>query len=239
KVNLNQLSQRFARGTFGGVLLCVAASVFAEKPSITNQPASQSVAVGSHAIFCVSASGSQPLTYQWRFNGAPISAATNTTFTIMNVGTNDAGPYSVVVANHAGSVVSSNAILGVGYAAAIVEQPVSQAIAPGSNATFTVSASGTSRLVYRWQFNGSDIPGETNAILTITDVQPTEAGIYVVIVTNDYGSVTSFPAPLPAVGQEIVINFESLPPTPGINVVSVCDFYREKGFVLSPLVLST
>ncbi len=57
--------------------------------------------------------GSLPLSYQWRFAGTDISNATDSSFTILSVSTNDAGIYSVIVANAVGSVVSSNAVLTV------------------------------------------------------------------------------------------------------------------------------
>lgn len=44
---------------------------------------------------------------------------------------------------------------------------------------------------YQWQFNGTDIANATNATLTLTSVQAAKAGAYQVIVTSNYGSVTS------------------------------------------------
>ena len=56
---------------------------------------------------------------------------------------------------------------------------------------FTVAATGTAPLSYRWLFNGTNFAGATNAILTLTNVQLTNAGNYSVVVTNVVGSVTS------------------------------------------------
>ena len=60
-------------------------------PIITNQPASQTVLAGSNVTFSVGASGTTPLAYQWRFNGANISGATATSFTTNNVPLSAAG----------------------------------------------------------------------------------------------------------------------------------------------------
>jgi formylglycine-generating enzyme required for sulfatase activity len=57
----------------------------------------------------VEATGSAPLVYQWRFNGANLDGATNTLYTIASVQPNNSGQYSVAVGNAYGSVVSSNA----------------------------------------------------------------------------------------------------------------------------------
>jgi uncharacterized repeat protein (TIGR03803 family) len=80
-------------------------------PSIVIQPANQSALLGSSASFTVSVTGSA--NYQWCFNSANILNATNAIYTIQTVGTNNAGNYSVVITNSAGSVTSSNAVLTV------------------------------------------------------------------------------------------------------------------------------
>jgi hypothetical protein len=81
--------------------------------SITTQPQSQGVAVGSNATFMVAAAGTAPLSYQWRFNGASIAGGTNTIYTLTNAQLSNAGSYSAVVTNIAGSVTSVNALLTV------------------------------------------------------------------------------------------------------------------------------
>src|SRR5690606_27748273 len=135
-------------------------------PSITTQPVSQNVNAGANATFTVSASGTGPLSYQWRFNGANISGATATSYTRSNVQSGDAGNYSVVVSNAAGSATSANAALTVNVPPSITTQPVSQTVNAGANVTFTVSASGTAPLSYQWRFNGANISGATASSLT-------------------------------------------------------------------------
>ncbi len=82
-------------------------------PSITNQPASQTVPVGSNVTFKVAAAGNPPLQYAWRLNNALINNATNAVFGIPNVQLTNAGTYSVIVSDITGSVTSSNALLTV------------------------------------------------------------------------------------------------------------------------------
>lgn len=82
-------------------------------PSITSQPQGQTVTAGSNATFTVVASGSEPLSYQWRFNGAAIAGATSASYTIASAQLVDAGEYSVVVANAVGSATSTAATLTV------------------------------------------------------------------------------------------------------------------------------
>jgi len=78
----------------------------------------------------------------------------------------------------------------------ILTQPVSEIVAAGWTATFSVVASGTSPLSYQWQFNGTNLIGATDNPLTLVNVQSNQAGPYSVVVTNTYGSVTSAPAQL-------------------------------------------
>lgn len=82
-------------------------------PAITGQPRNQTNYPNSTVTFTVTATGSAPLSYQWRFQGAAIANATATACTIAGVQSANAGNYSVVVTNAAGSVTSANATLTV------------------------------------------------------------------------------------------------------------------------------
>ena len=97
----------------GSVTSSAAALTVSIPPSITTQPSASSVTVGNVASFSVVATGTAPLNYQWRKDGAAISGATSSTYTIASAKTTDAGSYTVIVANSAGSVTSSAATLTV------------------------------------------------------------------------------------------------------------------------------
>jgi glucose/arabinose dehydrogenase/regulation of enolase protein 1 (concanavalin A-like superfamily) len=73
----------------------------------------------------------------------------------------------------------------------ITDQPDPVTVSAGQSATFQVSATGTPPLNYQWRKDNVNIPGATSAIYTISNVQPTHAGNYQVVVTNAFGSVTS------------------------------------------------
>jgi hypothetical protein len=167
-----------------------------EAPSISGQPASQTVGVGGSVIFTVTAGGASPLTYQWRLNGANIAGATATSLTLNNVQLSQAGEYSVLVVNAAGAAVSSRASLVVQAPPAITQQPQTRSVAAGSTAVFTVAAQGTPPLSYQWQRNGGSLIGATRASLVVTNVQTANEGAYRVIVSNGFGSVTSLVATL-------------------------------------------
>ncbi len=114
-------------------------------PTITTQPANQTVTAGQTAIFSVVAAGTAPLSYQWQKNGANISGATLASYTTPATATTDNGStFQVVVSNTAGSVTSSAATLTVNpatVAPTITTQPANQTVTAGQTATFAVVAS--------------------------------------------------------------------------------------------------
>ena len=107
--NAMRFTRRFYRAKSGG-----AASML---PVIRSQPQSQTVAAGASATFRVEAAGTEPLTNQWRKDGADlsdggrISGARTATLAIANCQASDAGSYDVVVSNAAGAVTSRGASL--------------------------------------------------------------------------------------------------------------------------------
>ena len=166
-------------------------------PSIITSPRSQTIATGSNAVFTVTAAGTAPLAYQWRFAGTNISGASAGVFTINNVQLTNAGDYSALITNSVGSVTSSVAVLAVSnFPPVILAQPQSQTVNAGGSASFIVSAGGSLPLDYRWHFNDTnDLVANTNRY-TLGNVQSSNAGNYSVIITNAGGSITSIVAAL-------------------------------------------
>ncbi|HEX4341784.1 MAG TPA: immunoglobulin domain-containing protein, partial [Verrucomicrobiae bacterium] len=161
-------------------------------PVINPQPASQTIAPGSTLTIPVTAIGTATLTYQWFFNGNNIPGATTNPYTLYNAQATDSGNYSVFVTNNFGSVLSSNAVINVtNIPPNITSQPLSLSLATSSNATFSVTTTGTVPLSYQWMLNSLPISGATTNPFTIINAQTTNSGIYSVIVTNGGGSILS------------------------------------------------
>ena len=80
-------------------------------PAITTQPQSVSVGIGSTVTFTVAATGTSPLSFQWRFNSTNLAGATDSSYTCDNVQIANVGSYSVVVSNIAGTLTSADAVL--------------------------------------------------------------------------------------------------------------------------------
>jgi hypothetical protein len=91
-----------------------------DSPAITVQPVSRTVIQGSDVVFTVKATGTEPLSYQWQFNGEDledsadhVAGAMTDTLTISEVQADDAGSYSVVVSSECWNTNSQVATLTV------------------------------------------------------------------------------------------------------------------------------
>jgi Immunoglobulin domain/Immunoglobulin I-set domain len=165
----------------------------AGSPTITLQPISQTVSLGSSCSLSVNATGTN-LTYQWYYNGSAISGATASTYTIAAATSANAGSYYVKVSNSNGTLNSSTVTLTVSTTDSLpvfTLQPQSQSVASGLNVSFTVLATGSNSLSYQWYFNNTLISGATGATYTLTNVQPLNSGTYSVKATNSLGSTVS------------------------------------------------
>src|SRR5207249_12206211 len=95
---------------------------------------------------------------------------------------------------------------------AIVSQPQSRTDDYGATATFSVSAAGSPPFNYQWRKNGTalanggNVSGATTSNLVLSSVSWLDAAGYSVVITNNFGSVTSAVATLtvrdPAIAQQ-------------------------------------
>jgi hypothetical protein len=180
-------------------------------PLFSSQPTNETVTSGANVALSATASGQQPLTYQWLFNGTPLNASGNVSGTTSNVlsitsaTTNNSGNYSLVAANSFGSATSSVAVLVVGLPPAFSAQPTNLTVLSGNNALFSAVVDGSSPFAYHWRKNGTNlvngpgVSGATTANLTLSSVGASAAGNYSLVVTNAFGAATSQVATLTVV----------------------------------------
>ncbi len=150
--------------------------------AITTQPSNQTGCANSDVTFSVAASGTNP-GYQWQVSNDGgnswnnISGAISSSYTVTGItAAMNNWRYRVLLTNTCPSNVTSNsAILTISSAALVTTPPSNTTVCPGSDATFSVSASGTN-LTYQWQSstNGgttwSNISGATANSLTVNAV---------------------------------------------------------------------
>lgn len=163
----------------------------ASSPVISVQPSPQSVLEGGRAGFVVTATGNGLLTYQWQKDGAYLAGQTSASIAFDPVALADAGRYVALVTNSLNgtraTVSSAPAELTVNPVASrptITVQPLSQTVAEGAGASFTVAATGNGVLSLQWQKDGVDLPGQTGGALTVSPATLADAGSYTVVVTN-------------------------------------------------------
>ncbi|MCX6927277.1 MAG: immunoglobulin domain-containing protein, partial [Verrucomicrobia bacterium] len=177
-------------------------------PVITSQPTNQSVFQGATASFTVGVANSASISYQWQYNnglnmtpiadGGDVTGSATGALIIRNAKPEEAGAYSVVVSNAAGTVSSAEAVLSILPSRPVITlQPVDQTVLVGQSATFTVLAVGNDPLLYRWQRNGSslsdggDISGSASSSLSLYNASLSDAGTYLVVVSNADGVAVS------------------------------------------------
>lgn len=152
------------------------------------------VYAGTPVTASVLASGTPPLSYQWRLNGGSITSATDASYNFKS-DVSAQGNLDVVMTSPYGAVTSAPVVLTVYPASAPIlttDVAPASALSPvGGMATFTASYEGTLPIAYQWQVdNGqgfNDIEGATNATLLLQDLRVNQAGLYRLTVSNALG----------------------------------------------------
>ena len=134
---LSKGSSRNDMGAGGGPGACGFAADSA--PVIAAQPQSQSACLGQSATFTVSATGTEPLRYQWHLNQTPLSGQTNATLTIASLQASHAGAYTVKISNDAGSVTSNPAHLTLGDGCLDIQMVAGLTVSGLPGATYVIS----------------------------------------------------------------------------------------------------
>lgn len=190
-------------GACGNVTSNSASLTIKTPVSITTQPASQTACAGTPVTFSVTASGTGPLTFQWRKNSVNLTGATGSTYQIAAASANDAGAYDVIITGACGNVTSPTAALTVNSAPSIVLQPSAQAVCPGGSATFSTAANGNPAPLVQWQFSTDggahflDVAGAQATTLIVNNVSAAQTGtLYRAVFTNTCNTVTSMVAAL-------------------------------------------
>jgi len=159
-------------------------------PQITAQPENVTVCVGKPLTLSTQASGDN-VTYQWYKGTTAIPTATSATFDKATVSIADAGSYAVVATNACGSTRSVQVDVVVNTEVSITKEPADVAINDNEKLTFTVEATASDAVSYKWFHNNTEIAGATTATYTVDKAKMSDAGEYYCVVTNSCGEKTT------------------------------------------------
>ncbi|MDP4228141.1 MAG: immunoglobulin domain-containing protein, partial [Bacteroidota bacterium] len=189
-------------GSCGTELSATATLIVNQPVTISIQPQNQEICAGQNTYFSVTAAGTIN-SYQWQKDGVAISGATGSTLLLNNITSADAGKYSCVItgAGDCAAITSTEATLTIDAPVAITTQPSSVTKCEGTNASFTVVASGTN-LTYQWSKDGvamtdnNRISGSVSNTLVINNIVAADKAAYTCLVTGSCENINSTPANL-------------------------------------------
>jgi hypothetical protein len=173
-----------------------------DAPVFTSQPGHQSVKLGSPVRFSVTASGTGPLSYQWKKNNLPIAGATDAVLVIASAQPDDAGGYLITVTNSAGSAVAST-WLTVEHAPIFTTQPSDIIVENGLGFEFrlSITTAGSSGITWTALLNDRAVEVQAflvtqqndsiKVILRFKPVKYADSGVLQLFATNPYGTTAS------------------------------------------------
>jgi hypothetical protein len=168
-------------------------------PAITSHPQDTAVIAGQTATFSVTATGTAPLSYQWKKNGSDIGGNSESYTTSATTLADNNATFSVVVTNMAGRADSREATLTVtatAVAPSITSHPQDTEVIEGQTATFSVTATGTAPLSYQWKKNGANVGTNSSNYTTDATTTADTGAKFSVVVTNPAGHADSNKATL-------------------------------------------
>jgi hypothetical protein len=188
-----------------------------EPVTINLEPMSQVVPFGGTASFVVMASGYPIPAYQWTFNGTNLVGETLNTLIITNVDLPNLGNYQALINN--GNSTTNSDIVTLNMSPSLDSPFAGATTIWGKNVTLSVGAIGSGQLNYQWMLNGVPLAGATGATLNFTSIQFTNAGLYSVVVSSLYGSITN-------AAYQVVVNPAniSLGLYPGVTISGVAGY---------------
>ncbi|KPM47105.1 Ig-like domain-containing protein, partial [Jiulongibacter sediminis] len=200
--------------TFTGCESTVSLSLRVKEPTAINSALSpQTLCEGDILTFNADASGEGTLSYQWFFEDSEISGATGSSYSIPSVLTTSAGNYHYAATGECGTATAIAAAIVVNPQTKINEQPQSQEVCLGADATFTLSATGFGTLSYQWKKDGADV-GTDSPTLILSGVLATDNGAEITcVVTGGCDDSTSAIA---------ILTVLSLPSSPVVADTGFC-----------------
>ncbi|MCK9405929.1 MAG: immunoglobulin domain-containing protein [Methanothrix sp.] len=155
------------------------------KPVVELESLDRVACDGSEVVLKAQASGTEPLSYQWKKNGENIPGANTNRYLISSILPVDEGDYSLAVSNVCGLAESGAIHISVRSRPKILVQPISQTVCIDLPVSFEVQVTGNESYTYQWQKDGLNITAANAAVLSISAANSTDQGNYSVIIGSD------------------------------------------------------
>jgi len=165
-------------------------AVLGGPPLFLIQPANLDLCCGQTAAFAALAQSAQPVAYQWYHDSIALAWRTNSALTLSNLGLSDAGKYWLVASNSLGMSTSRVASLTV-QAIRLALPAGSFTVGSGGSLVLNASVDATPPIALQWFKDGTALIGQTDSTFTRPNATVFDAGQYVLVASNLYGSVTS------------------------------------------------
>lgn len=161
-----------------------------QPPAILSAPSDKYLNVGDTVTLSASVDLSTAVTYQWKKDGQILAGANSATLVISNATAADAGAYTVDVTNASGTTTSSEAVVAINSAPALVSPLFAVNAAAGDPVTLSATFSGFPPPSYVWSKDGVVVAGATESSYSFIASSST-AGSYTVTAQNSAGSASS------------------------------------------------
>ena len=167
------------------------ANVLGDPPVFVSQPTNQIAYAGQNVTFTSLAQSTQSINYQWYRGTNVLTGATNASLILSSVQLADANQYSVTASNLLGMVSSAAATLTVQAITLTISSSQSITVGPGSNLVINATIGGLPPVTCQWYKDGVAIAGANNSSFAVNGSGSFDAGQYVLIASNAYGTATS------------------------------------------------
>ncbi|MEA3448442.1 MAG: immunoglobulin domain-containing protein [Bacteroidota bacterium] len=173
----------FATITF----IAISVHLFAQDPEIISSPSNEIICTGENVTYVVKATGTEPFSYEWFFNGTAISGTDNDTLLIPGADETNEGTYYCIVSNTVSSDTTDDfQLLVVTGPPQIIGQAVDSTYCEGTNQQISISTTGEN-LYYIWTHDDNPI-SFFGPNVTFTDLSGADNGIYTCTVDNACGT---------------------------------------------------
>lgn len=196
---------------FGSVTSLSASLKIADPIVIVTQPTNLTVTAPSTATFTLSCTGIFPISSRWRKDNTFYNLLSSNNQGLISLNINDTqlsdiGYYDCILSNNYYSVTSEKVYLYVNKIPVFTLNPISVELPLGETVTFTVNASGTEPISYKWiKIGTGEIPNEISKTYTIPHIILSDEAEYACVATNLVGSTTSNFAALSVIQSPIIL----------------------------------